>query len=218
MDPSDLTRLLERRTELEGLLGRFEIWLLIFGVLVVIGVAGESFFGIRTWWNNRKLQQVSEQIDQYRQSQIAEALRKAAEANQIAEQERLARVKIQQQLADRTISGAQRDKLQAILKTRHGQHATVESLVSEGREALAYALKITAVFRDAGWNTTPPREQSFMTTPLSGILISTQQDAVSKELGDFVAQAFETANIPVTRYQENGNIAAGEVLVLIGGK
>src|SRR2546426_8038734 len=44
------------KTELEALLARIDIWLLVFGIVVVVGVAGESFFGIRHWWNSRKLQ------------------------------------------------------------------------------------------------------------------------------------------------------------------
>ena len=72
MDPSNLAKLLERKAELDAILVKFEIWLLLFGVLVVIGVGGESFFGIRTWWNNRKLQEVNRQLDQYRETELAE--------------------------------------------------------------------------------------------------------------------------------------------------
>lgn len=80
MSPSDLAKLIERKDELETLLGRFEVWLLVFGILVVVGVAGESLFGIRTWWNNRKLQEVNRQIDQYRQAETAQVTQRAGEA------------------------------------------------------------------------------------------------------------------------------------------
>src|SRR5437879_6116159 len=80
MDPSELTKWVTRKNELEAVLGRFEIWLLVFGALVVIGVAGETIFGIRSWWNNRKLQEVNREIDQYRQSETAQLNERAAEA------------------------------------------------------------------------------------------------------------------------------------------
>jgi hypothetical protein len=211
MNPADLAKLLERRSQLEGILSRFEIWLLVFGALVVIGVAGESFFGIRTWWNNRKLQEVSGQIDQYRQSQIAEALKQAAEAN-------LARTKIEQQLADRTITSQQREKLLTILRERRGRHVRVDSLLSEGREALAYALKLAAIFHDAGWDVVQPQGRAGFDSPLSGVLIDIRSDdAVSKELGGFIARALGSVSIPVSRYEER-TIPAETVLVLVGGK
>jgi hypothetical protein len=43
MDASELAKLLARKTELESRLEGFEVWLIIFGILVVVGVAGESF-------------------------------------------------------------------------------------------------------------------------------------------------------------------------------
>jgi len=80
MNPPDIAKLLARKDELGTLLGRFEFWLLLFGILVVVGVAGESYFGIRSWWNNRKLHEIARQIDQYRQAETAEMNRQAGEA------------------------------------------------------------------------------------------------------------------------------------------
>jgi hypothetical protein len=51
------------KAQLDTLLGRIDVWLLIFGVVVVVGVAGESFFGIRHWWNSRKLQAIQRAED-----------------------------------------------------------------------------------------------------------------------------------------------------------
>jgi hypothetical protein len=51
---------------------------------VVIGVAGESIFGIRAWWNNRKLHSVQESIDELRQAETSRFNKQAAEANKDA--------------------------------------------------------------------------------------------------------------------------------------
>lgn len=89
MNPTDLEKLLTQRNGFETRLNGFEVWLLIFGAFVVIGVAGESLYGIRTWWNNRKLREVNLQIEKYRESETAlfnqkagEALERAATAEQ----------------------------------------------------------------------------------------------------------------------------------------
>ncbi len=63
MEASEIAKLLVRKVELETLLNGFEKWLIFFGVLVAIGVAGESIWGFRAWWNNRKLHTVTESID-----------------------------------------------------------------------------------------------------------------------------------------------------------
>lgn len=97
MDPSEITGLLERKAGLDKLLDSFEIWLLVFGILVVVGVAGESVFGIRTWWNNRKLHAIQQSIDDLRQAEskstaqaferdISLANKEAADANALAKQ------------------------------------------------------------------------------------------------------------------------------------
>jgi hypothetical protein len=44
------------KSSLESLIRWLEVWSAVFGVIVVVGVAGESFFGIRLLWNNWKLQ------------------------------------------------------------------------------------------------------------------------------------------------------------------
>jgi hypothetical protein len=84
MAASEITKLLARKGELETLLQGFEVWLLFFGIFVVIGVAGESFFGIRTWWNNRTLQQVNHSIDEYRLAEAARFNKEASDARERA--------------------------------------------------------------------------------------------------------------------------------------
>lgn len=117
MNPYDLAKLLTHQSNLEAALARFEVWLLVFGVLVVIGVGGESVFGIRTWWNNRKLQEVNRQLDQYRQEQVAEINRKAAEAEAKAEGFRSSIAEAQQKSAEAEERAAEANLELARLKT-----------------------------------------------------------------------------------------------------
>jgi hypothetical protein len=67
------------KAQLETLLTRIDIWLLVFGIIVVIGVAGESFWGIRHWWNSRKLQVIQQAEEQSREAKIAQLRKEAAE-------------------------------------------------------------------------------------------------------------------------------------------
>src|ERR1700720_3658969 len=80
MDNAALDALLSKREALETTLGSIEFWALIFGVIVVIGVAGESVFGVRAWWNNRKLQAVQQDIEHWREAETARLNKEAADA------------------------------------------------------------------------------------------------------------------------------------------
>jgi hypothetical protein len=66
-----LELLFTKKDSLEKLLDGFEIWVIFFGALVVLGVGGEVIFGARAWWNNRQLHAVQQSIDQIRQEEIA---------------------------------------------------------------------------------------------------------------------------------------------------
>jgi len=84
MADATLDALLTRKEVLEGIISRIDVWLLVFGIFVVIGVAGESVFGIRAWWNNRKLHTVLESIESLRAVEAAKFNQHAADANREA--------------------------------------------------------------------------------------------------------------------------------------
>ena len=58
-DPSSRSRGIVTKDALVQLIGHLEVWALIFGAIVVVGVAGETVFGVRIWWNNRKLHKLA---------------------------------------------------------------------------------------------------------------------------------------------------------------
>lgn len=212
MEASEITALLTRKGELEKLLDGFEVWLLIFGVLVVIGVAGESIFGLRTWWNNRKLHDVNNAIDQYRQAETARMNRdasdarndaahaieraakaeenlagalagaesakamakgyesqiaasdarvkgaeaQAAEANRIAEAERLARVKIEERLSGWKLDIEGRNRLTTKLKLFSGTSFDLWVNPDES----PFMDVIDGVLQSAGWKQEKPKQAS----------------------------------------------------------
>lgn len=157
------------KSELESLLARIDVWLLVFGIIVVIGVAGESFFGIRHWWNSRKLKVLQDQENAEQAAEIArlhsvtaEALKQAADANRTAEEERLARIKIEEKLAWRRIDAAEHDRIVSALKPHGG--AAVEVLKLGDIEAATFADDLIEALRDSGW---------LVTVNISGYVVPT---------------------------------------------
>jgi hypothetical protein len=144
------------KSELEALLARIDVWLLIFGIIVVIGVAGESFFGIRHWWNSRKLQKIQEQESDALHAEIArlgketaDANARAAEANRIAEEERLARLKLEEKIAPRRLTSAEISKLARLLEPFAGSSLSIHVTAASGLEGTNLANDILAALNRA---------------------------------------------------------------------
>jgi hypothetical protein len=130
---------------LETLISRLEVGALIFGIVVAIGVAGESVYGFRIWWNNRKLHKIQTEETDSLQHEIARL-------NAVAEAERLARVKIEERVADRHVTLEQRKKMIGILRAQLGANINIWYYTDSGTDTLAYTREIQDVFRDAEWH------------------------------------------------------------------
>ena len=89
---------------LEALIRTLEFWGLIFGVIVVIGVGGESVVGIRIWRNSRKLQAILHTEEQQREQRIAELNKEAAQLRKDADI-------LEAQIAPRRLDLAQQSKI-----------------------------------------------------------------------------------------------------------
>src|SRR5260370_31745618 len=110
--------MLSTKEELEALLRTLDVWVIIFGVLVAIGVAGESIVGFIHFRKTSQLHRLQTAENLAQQAEIerlrnesasiragtAHAEQQAAQANKIAEEERLARVKIEGRLASVSIT------------------------------------------------------------------------------------------------------------------
>lgn len=92
------------KAQIQATLENIDVWLLVFGVIVVIGVGGESIFGIRHWWNSRKLQMIQETEDKVREQTIAELNHQAAQLSKETEDEHTARIQIEAKVAWRRLS------------------------------------------------------------------------------------------------------------------
>jgi hypothetical protein len=88
---------------------------------------------------------------------VAEANARAAEANEKAGQERLARIKIEEKLADRGLTTEQGGNLVRKLTPFAGQ-AVVVRLVYPEEEVMNIGIQLDAWLRQAGWGTELTRE------------------------------------------------------------
>jgi hypothetical protein len=120
--------------------------------------------------------------------QIAELHRATAEANQKAEEERLARAKIEERLAPRLITLQQVQKVAGAISGFSGTDAAV-MVAGETQEIGSVAQAVAAMLQIAGWKST-----SWIWTgvgPFSGINIATKPAASQAEEG--AAQALVKA-------------------------
>lgn len=122
------------KSSLEALIRWLEIWSAVFGLIVVIGVAGESFFGIRLLWNTWKLQHIQN-------AEATEAQRKLVEAERDLEE-------LRAKVAWRHIN---RDKFLSILKDRPKPTRTQIMYLREDPESWNLAMEIGDLLFKAGW-------------------------------------------------------------------
>lgn len=142
------------------------------------------------------------------ETHLSEALRKASEAEahalsaaQLSQDASLKGLEIEGKLADRDFTDGQRYRMLAVLRSspigKQTLNATVllrrkvaiQSLLSEGGEALGYAIKIAGIFRSAGWDVTDPDGRGMFSIPLKGAAIVVAKDGVERSLIEFIGSA-----------------------------
>ena len=155
-DPA-LDALLARREALEHILANIDIGLLVFGIFVVIGVGGESIFGIRAWLNNRKLHTVQQAIEDFRQAEAANFNKQAAEANERAakadKSAAEAKLALERLRAPRRLLNA--DKLVVSLKEFKDTEYTFSSVFAD-EESIGLLRQVDALLHSAGWKRVKP--------------------------------------------------------------
>jgi hypothetical protein len=149
---------------------------------------------------------------------IAEANARAAEANEKAEQEQLARLTLEQSLAPRSITVTQGEALVAELKDFDGQ---VCEFVTYGddKEAVALAGQINAVLRAAGWKVEPSKGWlAFMLEfGLSAMVDPAAGEQTRKAAGAF-AQAFNKQGLLSTDTTAAGSTGKPDTILVRVGK
>jgi hypothetical protein len=138
--------------------GQLPSWPLIGGLLVTLGVFGEV-------WFSRLAQKTTEEIQERADSDVAlaneraaEALKAAAEANLLAEQERTERVRMQETLARRTVSRSlterERNRIRARLQEFTGQPFIISALADHHdalSEQFMFIAELRKLLSDSGW-------------------------------------------------------------------
>lgn len=84
-------------------------------------------------------------------TKIADAMKSAAEANEKAEREKLARLKLEKELAPRRLTGEQKTKLVKLLEKNPGEIAIVSAVVDG--ESSDFADDFDSAFKLARWKT-----------------------------------------------------------------
>lgn len=136
-----------------------KVWLAnevrIWGLAVTALVGLISFAA--TWTHSRwqselaaQKEEVASKLQRESDERIADAQARAAEANQKAEEERLARVRIEQRLADRNLSDEQFATVVEKLKAFVGQQYRVVTFW-DLREPMAISNRISRAITAAGW-------------------------------------------------------------------
>jgi len=182
------------KEELESSINTLEILLIIFGIFVAVGVTGESVFGFRLWRKNSQVRDIQSAENRSQEREIerlkkesesirldtAKATERAANAEREAEQERLARLKIEERLAARRISPEQHRELVRALSQYRG--ASVELTKLGEFEANRFADDISLTLKDAGWNVIL-NIVGTVSPPVYGLRCTVNESPAGKALG-----------------------------------
>ena len=118
-------------------------------MLIISLVAGVVATALIVWMGNVKEQYANADADSLKE-RIAQADARAAEANRLAEGERLARIKIEAGLASRRLSPEQMSKFASTLRAKRGSLLGVIVTVLGDQEAHEFGLYIAKAVDAAG--------------------------------------------------------------------
>ena len=155
-----LNTLLAKKDALETFISRIDIWLIVVGIIVVVGVAGESICGYIALLNNRKLQKVQHSIDELRRAETAFFSNQAAESNErskrLESENLLLRSKVaehESRLQPRRITPTRKTMVSALLKTStNGKVSVAADLMGRNSEILGYATDVRDMMTNAGFD------------------------------------------------------------------
>jgi hypothetical protein len=186
---------------LETLIEHLEVWALVFGAIVVIGVAGESIFGVRIWWNSRKLQAIQ-------RTELANARARQAEAEADL-------LKLTHQLSQRAFTEAEEERIIGILKTSSDKPRIIV-ICADVSEPIIFGTQINRIIGNAGWDNNSPFPPSLSSPSWEGIILSVDDadnlpPSAKLLMREFAISGFEIA--PVSRHDANPeliNLKVGE--------
>ena len=228
MDNATLTALLSKREALEAALGRIEMWALIFGVIVVIGVAGESIFGVRTWRNNRKLRDLQQQIEQIQQTETTQLNNEAEDARSTArkadERAAKAELELEKLRTPRTIDDETFNRLVKRFRPFSGQNFDIDAF-RDDKESTDFATRIFNALQLAGWSLAKNSSGTLGFVVVVGVEFCVRPDADSrtKMIANESASIFRSEGISATDLvfppsNDFGILTTDMILVRVGKK
>jgi energy-coupling factor transporter transmembrane protein EcfT len=166
-------------------------------------------------------QQISELIIKTTQSQeiASQANRQATEANHIAEEERLARRKIETKLADRSLTDAQCITIANKVKSFSGQEFLITAYW-DSKESLAIANRIASALNYAGWKYIPHERGSWLFGGVVGVLVYFNPTASerTKKAADILVSALKKEGIISELKQNNPGNVDNRININVGSK
>jgi outer membrane murein-binding lipoprotein Lpp len=191
---------------------------ILFGVLVLGGVVGEYVFG-------KKLSQVSEQLQQLADAEVAQSNKDAAQARRDAETakqeaaqlrkdaetERLARVKIEASVAWRHLTDAQKKDIGKALSRFSNEVVGVQYEIA-GSDCSSFAADIAEALTEVrGLHVQPPTGQITATygkqgQPIrrigTGVIVQSTNDAGSRSLAEGIIHELMSRGFDATRQKD----------------
>ena len=163
MDPESLNALAAKKDAIETMLLGFDKNLIFYGLAVVIGVAGEVWYGARTWIASKELRSIQLRVDAEKDrlttaevartnSEISRANQAAAEAKERTANAELALEKLKNEQAWR-VHRLNTSSFIDFLKGNPAGKASVW-VIPENEEARIFAVTIAGCLGSAGWNVT----------------------------------------------------------------
>jgi len=138
-----LEKLVANKEALESAIEHIDLWLLIFGLIVAVGVVGEFVYGFKAWRNNQKLHVVQQSIDQLRQTEIAHL-------NSDNLKLRIVNLPRSIVLMDRNGDKKEREARRSEVNKYSGTTAYVRSV--SDREPQQLAASIIGLLKESKWN------------------------------------------------------------------
>lgn len=164
------------KSSLEALIKWLEIWSAVFGVLVVVGVAGESFFGIRLLWNSWKLQQIQSADNARLLSDVAQANARAEEAKRDATVANLELSRIERRFAPRRLSFEEKKRIAAKLGEFAPRSVTIVEARFDDPEEKDFVIDLVHIFNEAHWESRITTDPQHISRTLTGLLIMINED------------------------------------------
>src|SRR5262249_44021705 len=119
----------------------------------------------------------------------------AAKANEKAETERLARLKIEEKLAPRSLDLEQVQHFRTFLREAPGRFIPVESPAGD-QEAERLALQLISILRSEGWESGNSDTLVYFNPPIEGIIISVRNLDSAQPHVSILQRAFEAIGMP----------------------